>query len=189
LVIWRWSSSSNRDRSRKYFGGVGMSKKFHGKLPVVEFKEENSAIGKPYIAYNSIFDAINAGKYKNKMDWKKNHREKEEVKKKITKLGEWISDYYQMLERSNKYPTSLHPTAILEEIENLMVAVSTELKNYDEIKLQDKAYNAEDFRLQDLFKSDLEKEYGVENNPKKDLLYFIAWKGPFWRIFRYRKRI
>jgi hypothetical protein len=126
--------------------------------------------------YDSIFEAINAGKYKNKMDWKENHKAKEESKKNLTELGGLIFSYYEMLERSGQYQASLHPIVILEEIKNLMVIVSSELEIYDKIKLQEKSYNAEDRRLEALFKSDLEKEHGVENNPKKDLLYSIAWE-------------
>lgn len=43
---------------------------------------------------------------------------------------------------------------------------------------QDQAeYRREDMRLNRLFKEDLEKEYGVsEDNPKKDMLYRIAYE-------------
>ena len=36
-------------------------------------------------------------------------------------------------------------------------------------------YRAEDARLKALFKADLEREEGVEDNPKRDLLFEIAW--------------
>ena len=36
-------------------------------------------------------------------------------------------------------------------------------------------YHAEDARLKELFKADMEKEEGVADNPKRDRLFEIAW--------------
>jgi len=38
------------------------------------------------------------------------------------------------------------------------------------------AYQKENDRLRDLFAEDLAKEYGVEDNPKKDKLFELAWE-------------
>jgi hypothetical protein len=45
----------------------------------------------------------------------------------------------------------------------------------DAYKKHRSSYNVESGRLHDLFKADLEKEYGVTDNPKKDLLYSKAY--------------
>ena len=39
-----------------------------------------------------------------------------------------------------------------------------------------KEYRAEIFSLENKFKEDLFAEYGVENNPKRELLYSKAWE-------------
>jgi|WetSurMetagenome_2_1015567.scaffolds.fasta_scaffold04369_7 hypothetical protein len=39
-----------------------------------------------------------------------------------------------------------------------------------------KAYHEESIVLYEMFKNDLFKYYGVENNPKKDLLFSKAWE-------------
>ncbi|AGS80939.1 hypothetical protein [Caulobacter phage Cr30] len=38
------------------------------------------------------------------------------------------------------------------------------------------AYRDENYRLEQIFKQDLEEEFDVQNNPKKDLLFSKAWE-------------
>lgn len=44
------------------------------------------------------------------------------------------------------------------------------------VKKQHGLYSAEVARIQDLFKSDLEKEFGTAKNPKREKLFEKAWE-------------
>lgn len=92
---------------------------------------------------------------------------------------------------ANKMPWDLPKPVISEDI---TVRQSKEiLEQYERDKRNYRNdYRAETSRLERLFKEDLEKEFGLENHPKKDRLYDIAYdhghsSGYFEIYYEYSK--
>lgn len=60
--------------------------------------------------------------------------------------------------------------------ELIMKSVPKLIADYENAKEQKKLYYNEESRLHQQFIDDLEKENGMENNPKKDILWAKAWE-------------
>ena len=61
--------------------------------------------------------------------------------------------------------------------QNLKPYPSHKAVNKKELDEAVEVYNTERLRLQEKFKLDLEHEYRLDNHPKKDLLWKIAWSN------------
>lgn len=100
--------------------------------------------------------------YENKGDYKKIYEAIQTQKNMLTSLG----DYFLAAEK----------ISIGFYTDEVMKKLHEELGAYEQAKEAMKLYNLEDNRLQDLFKSDLEKEFRVTNSPKKETLWSKAYE-------------
>jgi len=103
----------------------------------------------------TIFDNINNGKYEQKV--------------KFSSLMDRKSKSYSAL---TAFAQTLENMPALEGFaEKVMEVVHEELKEYQGAKDAQNAFHKQELALQHQFREDLEKDAGVENNPKKDALF------------------
>ncbi len=82
----------------------------------------------------------------------------------------WYKAGKLVAERRGEEPTISHVSGIRPDECTKEVVVDKEA-----LRAARAAYNAETARLTELFKQDLFEDLGIENNPKRDKLYSIAW--------------
>lgn len=124
-----------------------------------------NTIPKPIsMSERDVAEKIDNDYYKNKGDYSKIHKDIEEKKALLTAFG----SYYLAAEQAGFGADAYAP--------GIVKKVHEELENYDYVKLALKEYNQESNRLHSLFKEDLEKEFKVQDNPKKDKLFAMAYE-------------
>lgn len=110
-----------------------------------------------------VYEKIQSDYYTNKGDYSKIHKDIDEKKALLTAFA----SYYVAAEQAGFGADAFAP--------GIVQKVHEELKNYDVAKQALKDYNKEDNRLHALFREDIAKEFGVQDNPKKDKVFNMAY--------------